>query len=169
MTAIPPPDPNEPPPHQRGRSRSVGAQEVVQVDEPAVRVVAGRGLPGGDQAVPPEWPHPGRPDRIQAGQRRFTVGTWTRSAPRWTHSGHTFSNRVQIALEQIRVHVQRHRRRGMAQHPLHHLRTRPPRSPVTPPCHEVHVESPAGNVGSTRWQRVTARGSQAPAVAGIRR
>ena len=46
MTAIPPLDPNEPPPHQRGRSRSVGAQEVVQVDEPAVRVVAAEGYPG---------------------------------------------------------------------------------------------------------------------------
>jgi hypothetical protein len=39
----------------------------------------------------------------------------------WPHFGHTFSNRVQITLEQIGVHVQRHGRVGVAEHPLHHL------------------------------------------------
>ncbi len=45
---------------------------------------------------------------------RPTVDTfWTR-----------FSNRVQVAFEQIGVHIQRHRRAGMTEHPLHHLRVR---------------------------------------------
>ena len=69
-----------------------------------------------------------------------------RSGPPSTHFGHTFGNRVQITLEQIGVHVQRHGRAGVPEHPLqfrnlgvriHAVLTRLAPPPIAP--HRMHV------------------------------
>ena len=58
----------------------------------------------------------------------------------WTHSRRP----LQVALEQIGVDVQRHRRVGMPQHPLHHLRCAPAEIASAPRCAAARAESPAG-------------------------
>jgi len=48
-----------------------------------------------------------------------------RSRLAWPHFGHTFGHRIQIGIEQIGVHVERHRGAGMPEHPLNNLRLAP--------------------------------------------
>jgi hypothetical protein len=64
---------------------------------------------------------------INAGQSRFWCRSSVSAGRPWPHFGHTFSDRIEIRFEQIGVGVQRHRRAGVPEHPLHHLRVSPGR------------------------------------------
>jgi hypothetical protein len=61
---------------------------------------------------------------ICADKANFRLRTTVRFRLSRPHFGHRIRNCVQIGIEQIGIHIERHRRAGVPQHPLHNLRVR---------------------------------------------
>ena len=88
-----------------GPHSPIGRGSGLKIRPVSVRVRLGAPRCGGNT----RWP------------RRFQCRMLLRISPLWTHFGHSHGYLIEIGVEQIGVHIQRHSRTGVPEHPLHHL------------------------------------------------